>query len=183
MLAPGSRPGSPPSVHPVRWVRLDGLHVTLRFLGPTLPERFPGVESAVEAAATGVTPFGVRIAGAGAFPRPDQPRTLWLGMTDGAPAIADLARSLDEMLVRAGWDPDPRPGRVHLTLARSDGLRAGPETVRLLMDAAAGWHVDWVADRVVLYESLTGGGPARYEPLLEVPLANGAALRPPAPGD
>jgi len=182
-LAPGTRPGSPPSVHAVRWVRLDGLHVTVRFLGPTLPERFPGVEAAVELVGSAAEPFSVRLAGAGAFPRPDQPRTLWLGMTEGATSIADLARSLDDALVGAGWPPDPRPSRAHLTLARSDGLRGGPETVRLLVEAAADWHVDWIADRLVLFESQTGGGPARYEPLLEVPLAGSDSLQPPAPGD
>jgi RNA 2',3'-cyclic 3'-phosphodiesterase len=181
--APGSRPGSPPNERAVRWVRLDGLHVTLRFLGPTLPERFPDIEAAVERTASGATSFGVRIAGAGAFPRPDQPRTLWLGLTDGATELARLARSLDEALVGAGWPPDPRAGRAHLTLARSDGLRGGPETVRLLVEEVAGWHVDWTADRLVLFESVTGGGPARYEPLLEVPLAGGASLQQPAPDD
>jgi hypothetical protein len=31
--------------------------------------------------------------------------------------------------------------------------------------------VAWQADELVLMESITGGGPARYEPLLRAPLS------------
>src|SRR5664280_1544610 len=39
-----------------RWVRVDGLHLTLRFLGATPDERQPALAEALAAAATGVAP-------------------------------------------------------------------------------------------------------------------------------
>ena len=75
----------------VRWVRIEGLHLTLRFLGPTLDERRPAVEAAIRTAAARARPFPIRIAGGGAFPSPARPRVLWLGVTGGAEQLAALA--------------------------------------------------------------------------------------------
>jgi 2'-5' RNA ligase len=146
----------------VRWVRLDGLHLTLRFLGPTPEERVPDVAAAVRATAAGASPLRVRIAGAGAFPSAHRPRTLWLGVSDGADGLARLAAGLDESLVTAGWQPEHRPFRAHLTLARADGVRSGPDAVAALTASADGLAIDTMIDRIVLYESVTGSGRARY---------------------
>ena len=162
--------------HDVRWVRLDGLHVTLRFLGPTVDPGHEEVGRAVEEIAATASPFDIRLAGAGAFPDPSRPRALWLGIADGAPELATLARALNTALVDRGWSPDDRPFRPHLTVARSDGVRAGPRIARALIAASAGLSIGWQARSVVLFESLTGGGPARYVPLRDAPFA-GTAVR------
>ncbi len=155
----------------VRWVRLDGVHLTLRFLGPTLDERLPSIEAAMRDAAAGSRPFRVTLGGAGAFPAAARPRVLWLGVPDGLEALGALARRLGDGLVAAGWDLEDRPFRPHLTLARSDGIPAGAATAAALVEAARGFATEWVADRIVLFESHTGGGPARYEALREAVLA------------
>jgi RNA 2',3'-cyclic 3'-phosphodiesterase len=147
---------------PVRWVRMDGLHVTLRFLGPTPEERIGELSAIVDDAAASVAPFLVSIRGSGAFPSARRPRTLWLGIDDGAAALAALARRFDDLLTKAGWPTDDRPVRAHLTLARADGRREGPVVAGLLATHAAGFETHFPADRLVLFESVTGGGPARY---------------------
>jgi 2'-5' RNA ligase len=154
----------------VRWVRLDGLHLTLRFLGPTEEDRVPFVAAAVRDVAASHAPFSLTIDGGGAFPDERRPRALWLGVTDGTAHLAALAEALDRELVAAGWPPSDRPYRAHLTLARSDGVPAGADVARRLITAARGIALRSMVDRVVLYESRTGGGPARYEPLEVAPL-------------
>ena len=154
----------------VRWVRLDGLHVTLRFLGATTDARLPGIEAALRLAASRAVPFRVTVAGAGSFPPSGRPRVLWLGISEGVEELAGLERALEDGLAMDGWERDPRPFRAHLTLARADGVRAGPRTVAALVRAAEGFSASWDATAVTLFESHTGGGPARYEPLLRVPL-------------
>lgn len=147
---------------PVRWVRMDGLHVTLRFLGPTPAARIAELGAIVDHAAALVAPFRVSIRGSGAFPSARRPRTLWLGIDDGSAQLADLARRFDEGLAKAGWPVDDRPFRAHLTLARADGRREGPVVAHLLAERAAAFEAQFPADRLVLFESVTGGGPARY---------------------
>ena len=47
----------------------------------------------------------------------------------------------------------------------SDGVPAGRAIAQSLMDEAADLRIPARIDRIGLFESLTGGGPARYEPL------------------
>jgi 2'-5' RNA ligase len=162
--------GVPGGGRDVRWVRLDGLHLTLHFLGPTLDDRIVPATEAVRAAAAASAPFDVSIGGAGAFPSASRPRALWLGIRRGTAELVELARVLDATLVTAGWTFEPRPLSPHLTLARSDGVPAGAAIGERLVAAAADMDVAFRADRIGLFESLTGGGPARYEPLEVVAL-------------
>jgi 2'-5' RNA ligase len=159
-----------PGAREARWVRLEGLHVTLRFLGPTEPDRLPAVEAAVRSVAADEASFPVTLGGAGAFPSPARPRALWLGIRGGAVELGHLAERLGRQLHDAGWAPDERPFRAHLTLARTDGVRGSDDTARRLIAAATAFETGWLADSLVLFESITGGGPARYEPLLRARL-------------
>lgn len=158
-------PSPPEDQRPVRWVRLDGLHLTLRFLGETPRDRIDALRSAVDDVAAVAHGFTITIAGGGAFPGLRQPRTLWLGVAEGREALGVLAQALDDRLVAAGWPRQERPFRPHLTLARSDGVRAGAQTAAALTAAAEGFSISFEARRIVLFQSRTGRGPATYEPL------------------
>jgi 2'-5' RNA ligase len=164
------RAAGDPAVRDVRWVRLDGLHLTLRFLGPTDEDRIAAVADAVDRTARTTEPFDVVIAGGGAFPSVARPRALWLGVAEGATELGATATTLAEALGESGWQRDERPYRPHLTLARSDGVRAGPTVARRLIDAAESVREPFQAESLVLFESISGGGPARYVPLHEMPL-------------
>lgn len=164
------RGAAEPGQREVRWVRLEGLHVTLRFIGPTLEPRIPEALAAVEATAATIAPFEAGIAGAGAFPGPDRPRALWLGIGPGADGLTALTRAVDRELASRGWPAEGRPFRPHLTLARSDGIVAGARTAARLVAASVGLDIRWPVDRLVLFESVTGGGPARYVPIGEARL-------------
>ncbi|MGZ8514937.1 MAG: RNA 2',3'-cyclic phosphodiesterase [Candidatus Limnocylindrales bacterium] len=157
----------------VRWVRLDGLHLTLRFLGPTVDDRIGAVLDAVRTAGTDGHPFEVTIGGAGTFPSAARPRALWLGLRTGGKDLEDLASAVDRALVGAGWPPESKPFRAHLTLARADGVPAGARVAARLVEASADLRIACPIDRIGLFESLTGGGPARYEPIEVVRLGQG----------
>lgn len=151
-----------PAGRGVRWVRLDGLHLTLRFLGPTPDARVEDLVAVLARTAAASTPFRIRVSGADAFPPTGRPRTLWLDLDAGTAELAALAARLDDELASAGWERERRPFRAHLTLARADGVRAGPATVAALKAAAAAIAIESPIDRIVLFESITGDGRARY---------------------
>jgi 2'-5' RNA ligase len=152
-----------------RWVRTENLHLTVRFLGDTDPELVPDLALAVVDAAATVAPFELRLGGAGAFPDGRHPRTLWLGVARGNDGLEALDAALAPALARLGWPSDRRDRRPHLTVARTDATR-GPVSHALgeaLAVAAAGWSTAFDATTLTLYRSHLGGGPPRYEPIVE----------------
>jgi RNA 2',3'-cyclic 3'-phosphodiesterase len=162
--------GVPGNGRDVRWVRLDGLHLTLRFIGPTLDDRVPAAINAVRVAGASVRPFEVAIGGAGVFPPHGRPRALWLGLREGESELGGLAAAVDTALNGVGWTFESKPFAGHLTLARSDGVPAAAAIGARLMAEAADLDIRFRVGRLGLFESITGGGPARYEPLEMVDL-------------
>jgi 2'-5' RNA ligase len=157
-----------------RWVHLANLHLSVRFLGDTPPDLVPDVALAVEDAivGSGVRAFDVVLEGAGVFPGLRKPRALWLGITEGSAQLGSLAGALGPALESLGWAHDGRPYRPHLTVARLDStsIADGGAVAAELERAALEWHTSFVADRVILYRSHLGGGPPRYDPIVEIPL-------------
>jgi 2'-5' RNA ligase len=151
----------------IRWVRVEGLHLTLRFLGQTPRERIEPLARMLDALGAATPPFGVTIARAGAFPNPARPRTLWLGIEDGAAELAKLAVDLEAGAAVDGQVLGTKPFAPHLTIARTDGLRSAGAAAAALSDAAEALEAIFTADRVVLFQSHLGHGPASYEALHE----------------
>jgi 2'-5' RNA ligase len=151
----------------IRWVRVAGLHLTLRFLGPTPEDRLASLQGSADALASAAAPFEVQLSGGGAFPSLEHPRSLWVGVGDGAERLTNLADGLTDAAGACGLVLDTRPFAAHLTIGRTDGVRLGAAAARALEHAADGIDVRFTADRIVLFRSLLGGGPARYEALHE----------------
>jgi len=156
----------------IRWVRVEGLHLTLRFLGATPEADVPTLIRLGDEVAARFEPFDVELAGGGAFPGVDRPRSLWVGVTRGAERLAELADELSSAAVSLGRPIESRPFAPHLTLGRTDGVRLGSDAAIRLVEAAEAVRLPFRADRVVLYRSRLGDGPARYEPLHDARLGH-----------
>jgi RNA 2',3'-cyclic 3'-phosphodiesterase len=106
-----------PSLPGVRWLSPDSYHLTLRFLGPSSPEALAALEAPLGAAAAATPAFAVRVGGLGVFPSPRAARVLWLGLSP-PPGLHDLQKACESAAVSAGYAPEARPWRSHLTLGR-----------------------------------------------------------------
>jgi RNA 2',3'-cyclic 3'-phosphodiesterase len=155
---------------PVRWVRPEGIHLTLKFYGEVAPERLEVIEEAIRFAAAGTGPMPMRLASLGAFPTNARPRILWLGL-DAPPALELLQDRLERRGEDIGFPPEGAPFQPHVTLGRMrEGHRLPPHALENANGAPG--KVAFLADRIVLYESLlTPEGP-RYEPRLVLPLGS-----------
>jgi 2'-5' RNA ligase len=156
--APRGLPGRP--AHPDKW------HLTLRFLGDVGAVSRDRVLAELDATDPG-PPFRVRWGGLGAFPNPRRATVLWVGLEEGAAQLAALAAVVEEAVEAAGFPPEDRPFRPHLTLSR---IRPHQD-VTALLDGCPSLGVAMPVDRVVLYRSHLGRGGARYEAIEEFPLA------------
>jgi 2'-5' RNA ligase len=127
----------------------------------------PQLEAAADSVAAAAAPVEVVLSGGGAFPSLARPRSLWVGVQEGGPELAALADGLSALSREVGLELETRPFAAHLTIGRTDGVRLGPVAARALAEAASEVEVRFDADRVVLFRSHLGGGPARYEALHE----------------
>jgi RNA 2',3'-cyclic 3'-phosphodiesterase len=101
-----------------KWVRAENLHVTLKFLGHTEPEKRIAIEQALKAIRS-PQPVVLQIRGLGFFPNEKRPRVFWLGM-DVSANLRPLAEDIDHATSRLGFSAENRPFAPHLTLARFD---------------------------------------------------------------
>ena len=161
----GLRPAAPKSV---RWLALDGVHLTLKFLGEIREDDVPRLVARAQAKLAPERPFEVALAGYGAYPNAREARMLWLGVAQGAGSLAKLARKLDSAARAIGAPRERRPFEAHLTLGRFR------EPTRVELDRASPTEsVAWTVSEVVLFESRLSPGGARYVPLARLPLGAG----------
>ncbi len=104
----------------VRWVREEGLHLTLAFLGSVAPEALPPIERAAARSVAPSAPIELTVRGVGGFPRRGRPRVLWAGVAGAG--LGALAEALSVGLEPLGFAPEKREFRPHVTLGR---LRSG----------------------------------------------------------
>ncbi len=112
---------------PVNWVRSDGLHLTLKFLGEVPAEQEPELEGAlVQAAGTETVGEGaggrrtipLAIGGFGVFPDQRRPRVVWVGVAP-EPALELLQHRVEQAFTPLGFPTEGRPFMPHLTLGRA----------------------------------------------------------------
>ncbi len=106
-----------------RWVRLESIHITLKFIGEQPPE----IVSTLQDKLNGVSalPFQLTFAGVGFFPTPKSPRVFWIGIQAG-PELQKLAAAVDDITAQLGIPKEDRAFSPHLTLARKSGASGAP---------------------------------------------------------
>lgn len=161
----------------VRWVRPEGIHLTLKFLGEVPPEKIEAIvaacEKAVKEAAPGALRLGVR--GLGTFPPNRAPRVVWAGLTGDLTALARLKRALEEALVSLGFEREDRPFVPHLTLGR---VKSARRREALLKEIARFREEEFFSPESIevctltLYQSTLHPEGAIYTALRKIPLAS-----------
>ena len=101
-----------------RWVWRENLHLTLRFLGPT--DGGQADDLAGELGRIDMPSFYINPTGAGVFESKGDVRALWMGMGPDEP-LHDLNAKIERACRRAGFPPEARTFKPHITLARFDG--------------------------------------------------------------
>lgn len=143
-----------------RWMRAEGLHLTLRFLGE-VREAAVGRQAEVwRAVAARGRPIHVAFRGIGVFPNERSPRVLWVGVAEEPPEgrLEALAADFEEAAASLGFPRDSRPFRPHLTVARASG-RERP----VVPDAGPIGDLGRARfEKVVLFRSVLGPDGASY---------------------
>ena len=110
-----------------RWVRLENLHVTLKFIGEVPQAKLAGIRGAL-AGVRSEQPVTLDFRGLGFFPNEKRPRVFWAGI-EASPNLKTLAADIEGATEKLGIPREPRPFSPHLTLARFEPPRL-PEKLR-----------------------------------------------------
>jgi 2'-5' RNA ligase len=106
---------------PVKWVRPENIHLSLKFLGDVDETREPELVAALQRAAGGRSeprPLTLQIAGFGVFPDYRRPRVLWVGVTPD-PGLELLQHGVEQAFAPLGFPTEGRAFRPHITLGRA----------------------------------------------------------------
>ena len=160
----------------VLWVALDGLHLTLKFLGNIEAGRVDGIVSGMQQACGEIAPFKLTLADLGVFPNPSRPRVVWAGVQGDLQPLVKLQTGIETHLARLGFPPENRRFTPHLTLGRVRDQASNPQRSRL-GNAVSGCFIEapqpWSVEAAYLVRSDLGPGGATYTNLASVPLDGG----------
>jgi RNA 2',3'-cyclic 3'-phosphodiesterase len=143
----------------INWVRPQQMHLTLKFLGDIPDTETPDVCRVVDQVAAGFEPFEITCRGAGAFPNLRDPRTLWIGIEDGADELKRLQAEIDTaMKTKLGYAKEQRGFHPHLTIGRvKRELPGGRGELAKLLEENARFDADLaIIDEVVTFASFLG---------------------------
>ena len=157
-----------PKLPPASWTRPGTWHLTLRFLGESEEAAAARFADAIGAAPP-IPEVSLPPGGPVVFPPHGRPRVVGVGFAPGpgAEALAEAARTAERAARAIGGEPEERPYRPHVTLARlREPWGRGP--VEAFRAAAAGWPFpDWRVRSIVLYASRLDPSGAVHTPLKE----------------
>ena len=96
-------------------VELHNMHFTVQFLGEVSEEMIRKISDALNSIE--FSAFSITFAGIGAFPKPNFPRVIWVGVNDGVNELEKLAETIRSKLSDIGFSPDKK-FKPHVTIFR-----------------------------------------------------------------
>lgn len=142
----------------LRWSAPESWHITLQFLGSVDEERYGCVVARTREVRS--APVSVRLEAMGFFERAG---VFFVGVRP-APELLALQQRVTAATGLCGFVAEERPFHPHITLARSKG-REGARGLRELKTRVPRLPKlsGFVAEEVLLYESVSVAGGVRYE--------------------
>jgi 2'-5' RNA ligase len=154
----------------IRWVRKEGMHLTLKFLGDIDKGNIEGIRSAMEESAKGILGFALQAKGLGVFPHMNRPRVVWIGLSGDVGVLSALHGQLESHLEAQGFPKEKRRFTGHLTLGRAKGGLDNDKLRKALEKLDAFETALFPVQSVILYQSMLRPQGAVYTKLAEVHL-------------
>ncbi len=155
----------------VRWVPLDNLHLTLKFLGEVDNTLIPEVCKTVRECCEPTPVTELHVCGVGGFPNAERPRIVWAGIETGGDVLAALVERLEIAFAKLGFKREPRDWMPHLTLGRTRRGGRNPAQLQQRISAHADLDLGWMeATEVRVYASYLDKQGPTYHVMDTIPL-------------
>ena len=154
----------------MRWTPTENLHLTLRFIGDTAPDKQAALEEAL--VRVRVEPFILPVGGVGLFPTRGPAKVLWAGTGNGHPRLYQLRKQVDEALLSVDMTLDVHSLHPDFTLGRP-GEGYEPKALAKFLGSHASFEAPpfRVVGFHLMASELSPGRPPAYRQLREFPLA------------
>jgi RNA 2',3'-cyclic 3'-phosphodiesterase len=142
----------------LRWSRkVENLHVTIKFLGPTSEERLTELGQALQRELAKQPRFRLALHRMGAFPSARHASVIWAWADDVDGGLAAVTATVEAIGEQLGFARERRPMTGHVTVGRAKG---GGVDARAALDAFVDREFGGLTvDEIHVYESRLGGGP------------------------
>jgi 2'-5' RNA ligase len=154
-----------------RWARVEGMHVTLKFIGEVAAEKVEQIKKELEGVRSAAA-VEMNFRGVGFFPNAKHPRVFWAGI-EATPNLTEIAAEIEKWLEKIGIPREGRAFRPHLTLARFKSEEGLPKLREAIEKAGAMEFGEARSSEFYLYESKLLRGGAVYTRLETVTFAGG----------
>ncbi len=137
-------------------VEVHNMHFTLFFLGEISEDMVKKVQAQLKTVE--FSPFDISFEGVGAFPKPEFPRVIWVGIDDnGGKQLVELAKRVEEKLSSLGFRAD-KAFKAHVTIFRIKN-KVGDITGELAKHSGAKFGTQRVSEIKFKQSVLTPSGP------------------------
>jgi 2'-5' RNA ligase len=156
----------------VRWVRPEGIHLTVVFMGNIKTEELEAMGNGIGRVCSDFSPFQIALKGIGCFPSSRNPRVVWLGLAGDVERMSRFRDRLQRQLLAFGIQEEKRPLKPHLTLGRFKKALRDEGSLRKLMETHKELaSPECTVGELVLFKSDLNRGGAVYTKMLSWPLS------------
>ncbi|MBC8247960.1 MAG: RNA 2',3'-cyclic phosphodiesterase [Deltaproteobacteria bacterium] len=155
---------------PLRWVRVENIHLTMKFIGDIEEIEIESIESALRDSVKMKAPLTLSAKGVGVFPGIRRPRVLWVGIHDHETGLAGLQKSIENQLHRIGYSKEGRPFKGHLTVGRAKGYVDERKLKEALDSFLAFESSPFTVNEFFMFRSVLKPGGPEYTKLIRIPL-------------
>jgi len=134
----------------VKWIELQQMHLTIRFLGNVDEELYQKLLSNLKKIRS--PSFVYSIKGVGVFPNIHRPKVLWAGV-EADDRLSILYQKIEEVVISSGFDPEERDYKPHITLGRVKRRLHSEECQTFLGKHEKLEITDIKVDNFILYQS------------------------------
>lgn len=146
-----------------KWTHPQDYHITLAFLGDLDMKQAEIVRQTLSTASLACRPFELETDQWGSFGLSQKPSILWAGVKRST-ELDRLHKEVWKTIAPLGFEPERRPFRPHITVAR----RSKGTTAQEIVEEQNYPKLSWQANHAVLFQTHFGRRPA-YETVLIIP--------------
>ena len=154
----------------VRWVAVGNIHLTMKFFGNVPDDEIGSLALAAREVAAEAAPLQLQVTGAGAFPSPQAPRVVWVGLGGDLVPLTQLFYRLEKEFAALGYLPEGRAFNPHLTLGRVKSPVNRDRLAKLLATMPSLNWPPFTVKELILFQSVLSPQGSKYTPLQVIPL-------------